>query len=143
MLSLTRTSDTYHSPRVCPPSRDFCGGMIMRRCSRLRGFFLPKRGISLCRGCGLRWIACSTLHPKFSRPLPVVAATTCGANMEPQTFAHEAQWPSSIRNPRLELCDFFYYYLFVPDITLSYLQPSNYSLFLFLPPFLHSPSYAK
>lgn len=58
--------------------------------------------------------------------------------MEPQTFAHKAQWPSLIKNPRLELCDFIYYYLLVPDITLSYLQPSNYSLFLFPPPFLHS-----
>ena len=64
--------------------------------------------------------------------------------MEPQIFAYEAQWPSWIKNPRPELCDFIYYYRFVPDITLSYLQPSNYSLFLFPLPFISLlPSYAK
>jgi hypothetical protein len=53
--------------------------------------------------------------------------------MKPQTFAHKAQWPSWIKNPRLELYDFIYYYRFVPDITLLYLNrqiiPSSFSLF--------------
>ena len=126
--------------RACEDSVNFC--RVLRTPGFLfaeaRDFFVPRMRIAM--DCVL------DMHPKFSRPLPAVAATTCRANMEPQAFAREAQWLSSIKNQRLELCDFIYYYRFVPrhhplpSITFNrQIIPSSFHL---TPPFLHQIVYS-